>query len=274
MARPHLRLASEAPVLRSARPIIEMKGVSKTYRTRDGDVPSLKPIDFTITEGEFLVIVGPSGCGKSTLLKMVAGLLRPSTGEIRVEGRTIVKPHSDVGVVFQQPLLLPWRSVLANVMMPVEVKGLDKAHFGKRALDLLDMAGLADFAHKYPWQLSGGMQQRASICRALVHDPKIVLMDEPFGALDALTRDQLNVDLHHLWLRRRMTTVFVTHSISEAVFLSSRIVVFSPRPGRIVENVVLDLPAERRLAVKETPEFLSYTRHFRHPFETMGLIHD
>lgn len=274
MARPHLRLASEAPVLRSARPIIEMKGVSKTYRTRDGDVPSLKPIDFTITEGEFLVIVGPSGCGKSTLLKMVAGLLRPSTGEIRVEGRTIVKPHSDVGVVFQQPLLLPWRSVLANVMMPVEVKGLDKAHFGKRALDLLDMAGLADFAHKYPWQLSGGMQQRASICRALVHDPKIVLMDEPFGALDAMTRDDLNLELARIWQDTRKTVVFVTHGITEAIFLSDRVVMMDRNPGRIVEIIDIDLPRPRHLAMRESAEFGRYVAHVRHLFASLGVLKD
>ncbi|QRG09155.1 ABC transporter ATP-binding protein [Xanthobacter dioxanivorans] len=272
MARPHLRLASEAPVLRSARPIIEMKGVSKTYRTRDGDVPSLKPIDFTITEGEFLVIVGPSGCGKSTLLKMVAGLLRPSTGEIRVEGRTIVKPHSDVGVVFQQPLLLPWRSVLANVMMPVEVKGLDKAHFGKRALDLLDMAGLADFAHKYPWQLSGGMQQRASICRALVHDPKIVLMDEPFGALDAMTREKMNVELQRIQRATGKTVLFITHSIPEAVFLADRVLVMSERPGTIAGVYEVDLDHPRTLDVMADPRFVALTQKIRQHFYAHGGI--
>ncbi|MGN6460178.1 MAG: ABC transporter ATP-binding protein, partial [Pseudolabrys sp.] len=175
-----------------------MRGVSKTYRTRDGDVPSLKPIDFTVAEGEFVVIVGPSGCGKTTLLKMLAGLLQPSDGEVVVEGKAITKPHRDVGIVFQTALLLPWRNVLSNVMMPVEVKGLPRDKYQQRALDLLKMTGLEGFERKYPWQLSGGMQQRVSICRALVHDPKIVLMDEPFGALDAMTREKMNVELQRI----------------------------------------------------------------------------
>ncbi|MDQ2955093.1 MAG: ABC transporter ATP-binding protein, partial [Pseudomonadota bacterium] len=181
-----------------ARPVIEIKGVAKTYRTRDGEVPSLRPIDFTIADGEFVVVVGPSGCGKTTLLKLIAGLLPPSSGEIRIEGRAITKPHGDVGIVFQTAMLLPWRSVFRNVMMPVEVKNLPRETYEKRAHALLKMVGLEGFENKYPWQLSGGMQQRASICRALVHDPKIMLMDEPFGALDAMTRERMNVELQRI----------------------------------------------------------------------------
>src|SRR5581483_4165005 len=173
MAVTKLRVASTSE---AARPVIEIKKVAKTYKTADGEVPSLRPIDMTIHEGEFLVVVGPSGCGKTTLLKMIAGLLPPSEGEIRVEGKPIVKPHGDVGIVFQSAMLLPWRRVLDNVMMPVEIKGLPDAQYRKRALDLIKMVGLEGFERKYPWQLSGGMQQRASICRALVHDPSIVLM--------------------------------------------------------------------------------------------------
>lgn len=271
MARSQLRLVNEAPTT-GTRPIIEMKGVSKTYRTRDGDVPSLKPIDFTINEGEFLVVVGPSGCGKSTLLKMVAGLLPPSTGEIRVEGKVIVQPHSGVGVVFQQPLLLPWRSVFSNVMMPVEVKGLDKAHYGKRAHELLEMAGLKDFARKYPWQLSGGMQQRASICRALVHDPKIVLMDEPFGALDAMTREKMNVELQRIQRATGKTVLFITHSIPEAVFLADRVMVMSERPGTIAAVYDVELERPRTLDVMADPRFVALTQKIRHHFYAHGGI--
>ncbi|TCT04297.1 ABC transporter ATP-binding protein [Aquabacter spiritensis] len=270
MSRPYLRLASEAPAPLSASPIIEMRGVSKTYRTRDGDVPSLKPIDFTINEGEFLVVVGPSGCGKSTLLKMVAGLLPPSAGEIRVEGRTITKPHPGVGVVFQQPLLLPWRSVFANVMMPVEVKGLDRTIYGRRATELLEMTGLGDFANKYPWQLSGGMQQRASICRALVHDPKIVLMDEPFGALDAMTREKMNVELQRIQSTTGKTVLFITHSIPEAVFLADRVLVMSERPGTIAAVYEVGLERPRTLDVMADPRFVALTQKIRHHFYAQG----
>src|SRR5215470_16428535 len=176
----------------AAQPVIEIAGVSKTYRTRDGEIASLRPLDFTIGDGEFVVVVGPSGCGKSTLLKMIAGLLSPSSGQIRVEGKLVSRPYRGVGIVFQSPLLLPWRNVLSNVMMPVEIKRLPREFFRERALKLLRMVGLTEFERKFPWQLSGGMQQRVSICRALVHDPKIVLMDEPFGALDAMTRERMN----------------------------------------------------------------------------------
>ena len=189
----HLRVVSDRAA--DGKPGITLSGVSKTYRSRDGDVASLKPLDFHINAGEFFVVVGPSGCGKSTLLKMISGLLAPSTGEVFVEGEAVTKPHGNVGIVFQNSLLLPWRNILANVMLPIDMKGLPREKYLPRARDLLKMVGLEGFERKLPWQLSGGMQQRASICRALVHHPTIMLMDEPFGALDAMTRERRNVEL-------------------------------------------------------------------------------
>jgi len=254
---------------RSARPVIEIKGVSKTYKTQDGEVPSLQPLDFDVQDGEFLVVVGPSGCGKSTLLKLIAGLLPPTQGEIRVEGRVVASPHRDVGIVFQSALLLPWRRVLENVMMPVEVKGLPVEEYRKRALDLIKMVGLDGFERKYPWQLSGGMQQRAAICRALVHDPKIVLMDEPFGALDAMTRERMNVELQRIQRETRKTVLLITHSIPEAVFLADRVLVMSARPGRIDAIYDVTLPRPRSLDVMADPRFVALTqtirRHFNDP---------
>jgi NitT/TauT family transport system ATP-binding protein len=250
----------------AARSVIEIKGVSKTYRTQDGDVPSLRPIDFDIADGEFVVVVGPSGCGKTTLLKMIAGLLPPSTGEIRVEGRAIVKPHGDVGIVFQTAMLLPWRSVMRNVMMPVEVKKLPREQFETRARALLKMVGLEGFENKYPWQLSGGMQQRASICRALVHDPKIVLMDEPFGALDAMTRERMNVELQRIQRETRKTVLLITHSIPEAVFLADRILVMSERPGTIAAVYDVPLAKPRTLDVLSDPVFVELSQTIRRHF--------
>ena len=246
--------------------MIEMRGVSKTYRTADGDVPSLRPIDFTVGEGEFVVVVGPSGCGKTTLLKMLAGLLQPTSGEVLVEGKSITKPHGGVGVVFQTALLLPWRNVLSNVMMPVEVKGLPRGKYEQRALDLLKMTGLHGFERKLPWQLSGGMQQRVSICRALVHDPKIVLMDEPFGALDAMTRERMNVELQRIQRETGKTVLLITHSIPEAVFLADRVMVMSARPGNIAAVYDVPLPRPRTLDVMADPVFVEMTQKVRKHF--------
>ncbi len=256
------------PAGQPMRPIIEMADVSKIYRTRDGEIPSLRPINLAIDDGEFVVVVGPSGCGKTTLLRMIAGLLPPSTGEVRVEGRAVTRPHSGVGIVFQTALLLPWRDVLRNVMMPVEVKGLPRAQYQARAMDLLAMAGLAGFEHKYPWQLSGGMQQRAAICRALVHDPKILLMDEPFGALDAMTRERMNGELQRIQMETRKTALLITHSIPEAVFLADRVVVMSERPGSIAAIYDVAIPKPRRLDVIGDPTFLELTRIIRGHFNS------
>ena len=257
---------SRAASSQAARNVIEISGVSKTYKTRDGDVPSLRPIDFNVRDGEFVVVVGPSGCGKTTLLKMLAGLLPPSTGEIRIDGKAITKPHSGVGIVFQTAMLLPWRSVFDNVMMPVEVKNLPREVYKKRAQALLDMVGLQGFENKFPWQLSGGMQQRASICRALVHDPKIVLMDEPFGALDAMTRERMNVELQRIQRETSKTVLLITHSIPEAVFLANRILVMTERPGAIA--AVYDVPLERprTLDVLADPVFIELSQTIRRHF--------
>ncbi|MEA2875089.1 MAG: NitT/TauT family transport system ATP-binding protein [Hyphomicrobiales bacterium] len=263
MAAPHLKVVASP----AKRPVIEIAGVSKTYRTQDGDVPSLRPLNFSVDQGEFLIVVGPSGCGKSTLLKLIAGLLPPSEGEIRVEGRVVTKPHSDVGIVFQSPLLLPWRSVFRNVMMPVEVKGLPRAEYEGRARALLKMVGLDGFENKYPWQLSGGMQQRASICRALVHDPKIVLMDEPFGALDAMTRERMNVELQRVQRETGKTVLLITHSIPEAVFLADRVLVMSERPGTIAAIYDVTLTRPRSLDVLADPVFVALTQTIRRHFD-------
>ncbi len=266
---PHPVAFGDHPAGEGSRPVIEIAGVSKTYRTRDGEVPSLRPLDITIADGEFLVVVGPSGCGKTTLLKMIAGLLPPSAGEIRVEGRIVTRPHGDVGIVFQSPLLLPWRSVFRNVMMPVEVKGLPRKTYAARANALLGMVGLSGFEGKYPWQLSGGMQQRASICRALVHDPKIVLMDEPFGALDAMTRERMNVELARIQRETRKTVLLITHSIPEAVFLADRVLVMSERPGAIAADYTVPLPRPRSIDVMAEPMFVELTQTIRHHFDVV-----
>ena len=253
------------------RPIIEIVGVSKTYRTRDGDVPSLRPVDFAIHDGEFVVAVGPSGCGKTTLLKMIAGLLPPSEGQIQIDGRPVTRPHGGVGIVFQTAMLLPWRNILRNVMMPVEVKKLPVSTYEARARALLKLTGLEGFENKHPWQLSGGMQQRVSICRALVHDPKIVLMDEPFGALDAMTREHMNVELMRIQRETKKTILLITHSIPEAVFLANRVVVMTPRPGKIAAIYDVPLPSIRTLDMMSSTAFMEMTQKLRHHFSDAGI---
>jgi NitT/TauT family transport system ATP-binding protein len=268
-AAPHLRVISTGES--GSRAVIEIDGITKTYQTSEGDVPSLRPVDISIENGEFVVIVGPSGCGKTTLLKMIAGLLRPSSGEIRVDGRAVTRPYRDVGIVFQSPLLLPWRRVIDNVMMPVEVKGLSRVTYRKRALDLIKMVGLEGFEKHYPWQLSGGMQQRVSICRALVHDPKIVLMDEPFGALDAMTRERMNVELQRIQLETRKTVLLITHSIPEAVFLGDRVLVMTPRPGAVAAVYQIPLVRPRSLDVMADLTFVDLTHRIRRHFSDQHL---
>ena len=217
----------------AGQPLIRLAGAAKTYVTADGPVESLRPLTFDIRAGEFLSIVGPSGCGKSTLLKLVAGLLPASSGEIVLDGARVDGPPENVGIVFQSPVLLAWRSVLDNVMLQIEMRGLDQRSFLDQAKALLRMVGLEGFERKYPWQLSGGMQQRAAICRALVHDPAVLLMDEPFGALDAMTREKMNLELQRIWSETKKTVLFITHSIPESIFLSDRVLVMTERPGRI-----------------------------------------
>ena len=252
---PHLRVVPSGEPERARPRLIEIRQLAKTYRTRDGDVPSLRPLDLEIGDGEFVSVVGPSGCGKSTLLKLVGGLIPPSQGEIRIEGRPVNEPPADVGVVFQSPVLLAWRTVLRNVMLPVEVRRLDRAVHLERAQKLLKTAGLEGFENKYPWQLSGGMQQRTAICRALVHDPKIVLMDEPFGALDAMTRERMNLELHRIHRETGKTILLITHSIPEAVFLADRVVVMTERPGAIAAIYDVPLAKPRTLETMADPAF-------------------
>ena len=240
--------------------MIVLEGVGKTFLTRGGEaVEALADVSLEARRNEFVCLVGPSGCGKSTLLRLVAGLLAPSGGAVSIGGSPVTEPRADTGIVFQAPTLLPWATILDNVLFPVDMMGrLDRAA-RERAHALLELVGLAGFEAKYPRELSGGMQQRAGICRALVHDPDILLMDEPFGALDALTRDRLNMELLRIWQRDRKTVVLVTHSIAEAVLLSDRVIVMSERPSRVVEEVTIDLPRPRDPSrTREDPAFGDY----------------
>jgi NitT/TauT family transport system ATP-binding protein len=254
--------------------LVEISDVSRHFRTPDGVVPALERVSFDVRGGEFLAIVGPSGCGKSTLVMLVAGLLRPSSGVISVAGLPVDRPQTNLGIVFQSPVLLAWRTALDNVLLQIEMRGLDvEAHRG-RARELLASVRLEGFERRYPHELSGGMRQRVSICRALVHDPPLLLMDEPFGALDALTRDQMTLDIQRICARGQKTVLFITHSITEAVFLADRVIVMTPRPGTIDAVVDVDLPRPRRLAVREDPRFAGYTRQIHDRFMARGVLRD
>ena len=252
--------------------LIEYDAVRKIYNSGDDEVVALEEVSFHVSEGEFVTVVGRSGCGKSTLLKITSGLLPATAGAVRVAGAMVRGPLTNIGVVFQAPVLLAWRNALDNVLLQIEARRLDIAAYRKRALELLELTGLKGFEGKYPNELSGGMQQRVSISRALIHDPPLLLMDEPFGALDAMTRDELNLELQRIWLADAKTVLFVTHSIPEAVFLSYRIIVMSRSPGRIVEIVTIDLPRPRALAIRETPEFTRHIAHIRGIFEDLGML--
>ncbi|MCG8361542.1 MAG: ABC transporter ATP-binding protein [Kiloniellales bacterium] len=249
----------------AAPPAIDVRGLSLTFQTADGPVYALADVDLTVARGEFVSFIGPSGCGKTTLIRVVADLERPSDGQVAVNG---VSPEQArlaraYGYVFQAPALYPWRTVERNVMLPLEIMGLGAAERRERAARYLELVNLKGFERKYPWQLSGGMQQRVSIARALSFEPDLLLMDEPFGALDEITRDHLNEQLLRLWERTGKTVVFVTHSIPEAVFLSSKIVVMSPRPGRIIDVIDCNLPPNRTLDARETPEFAEIAHRVR-----------
>jgi NitT/TauT family transport system ATP-binding protein len=233
---------------------------------------ALAEIEFSIAEGEFVAVVGPSGCGKSTLLKILAGLLSPSSGEATLRGEAIAGPRRDIGVVFQSPVLFPWRSVMDNVMLPVQVQGLDRAVCAARARELLKLVGLVDFERRFPWELSGGMQQRVALVRGLVHDPAMLLMDEPFGALDAMTRETMNLETQRIWLEKRKTVLFITHSIPEAVFLADRVFVMTPRPGRLMRVTQVRLPRPRTLEMVTAPAFGELVREIRSCFNATGAI--
>jgi NitT/TauT family transport system ATP-binding protein len=257
--------AADPALVPTARRAVEVRAASVIYPAADAPVRALQEVDLTIAQGEFVSLIGPSGCGKTTLLRVIADLEPISGGEVLVNG---VSPREArqaraYGYVFQAPALFPWRTVLANVMLPLQIQGRAKDEALAVAREQLGRVGLAQFENKYPWQLSGGMQQRVSIARAMAFEPRILMMDEPFGALDEITRDGLNEQLQQLWCRERRTVVFVTHSISEAVYLSTRIVVMSPRPGRIVKVIESRLPDERHLGLRDTPEFMQMAHEVR-----------
>ena len=262
-----------AATMKSGVPI-RISRVTKTFG-EDGDQPflALKEIDMDIRPGEFICVVGPSGCGKSTLMLMVAGLLARSGGDIAVGDALVTKPITDVGIAFQDHLLLDFRSAIENVMLHADIRGLPKKQIEERARQLFDQLRLGHAMDKYPRQLSGGMRQRVSLIRTLVHDPSVILMDEPFGALDALTRLQVRMDLEALWLRRRPTVLFITHSVEEAVGLSDRIFVMSPSPGEIVDEIVVELPRPRPIVLGDAPEFAAYVDRIYAHFERMGVLH-
>jgi NitT/TauT family transport system ATP-binding protein len=249
---------------------IALRGVEKVFG-EDGDHPfrALMAIDAEIAAGEFISVVGPSGCGKSTLMLMVAGLLRRSHGDILVDG----KPVTNVGIAFQDHLLLDFRTALDNVLLQADIRRLPRGPIEARAKELFEQLRLTPAMHKYPRQLSGGMRQRVSLIRTLVHDPSVILMDEPFGALDALTRLQVRMDLEALWLRRRPTVLFITHSVEEAVGLSDRVLVMSPSPGEVVEEIRVALPRPRPIVLGDAPEFGAYVDRIHKQFQRMGVLH-
>ena len=249
----------------------DLQGVGKVFWSRRGDVEALRGIDMQIHEGEFLSVVGPSGCGKSTMLKCVGGLEPVTSGVVRISGQPVNGPPENLGIVFQRDVLLDWRTVMDNVLISIEFGAGNKRDFTDRADDLLKLFGLDGFQNRYPWELSGGMRQRVAIARALLNDPSFLLMDEPFGALDALTRDELNIELQRIWNETKKTVMFITHSIAEAVFLADRVAVMKKDPGEIVEILEIDIPRPRRLAIRETPEFSVYAQRIREIFEQLGV---
>ncbi len=252
-------------------PFIQLKNVNKIYVTKDDAITACMDVTFNIDQSEFVAIVGPSGCGKTTILKMLAGLISYTSGEISIGGKKVTKPQTDLGIIFQDAVLLDWRDVINNVLIQTEIRGLSRAKFLPRAKELLIDVGLDGFENKKPYELSGGMRQRVSICRALVHDPPLLLMDEPFGALDALTREQISMDIQHLWMEKRKTALLITHSITEAVLLADRVIVMSPRPGKIVEIIEIDMPRPRNLS-HLPEEFNEYTGRIRQIFQAAGVL--
>ncbi|TRW78514.1 ABC transporter ATP-binding protein [Mycolicibacterium sp. 018/SC-01/001] len=243
---------------------ITVEGLTVTFSSKRGTTTALQDIDLQVADGEFVTIAGPSGCGKSTLLKVIAGLTGSTSGEVRLRGKAVRGPQREIGYVFQRAALLEWRSVRKNILLQAEMRGMPRQAAARRCDHLLEMTGLSGFANAMPYELSGGMQQRVSLCRALLHEPDVLLMDEPFGALDALTREKMNVELHRIWRETQTTVVLVTHSVAEAVYLANRVVVMSPRPGRIVETLDVDLPADRNYAdTMERPEFIRVANRVR-----------
>ena len=253
---------------------IECRSVRRVYESQKSAVTALEDVSESVLPGEFVSLLGPSGCGKSTLLRLVAGLESTTSGEVSIDGVAVTEPHPDLGVVFQDDLLMPWRSVLENILLQASVRGSNNAKMKARAMDLVEQVGLNGFENKYPRQLSGGMRQRVGICRALLHSPRLLLMDEPFAALDAMTRDQMSVDLAEMASRLEITVLFVTHSINEAVFLSDRVFVMSARPGKITASIDIDLPKPRGLHIRQSQEFAAYVGEVTSVFERLGVLRD
>jgi NitT/TauT family transport system ATP-binding protein len=265
MLAPNETNTADGPAVTPAALVVRAQTVGLTYQTADGEVEALSNVNLDITEGDFVSFIGPSGCGKTTLLRVIADLEQPTAGTILINGVTAeqARLHRQYGYIFQAPALYPWRTIERNVTLPLEIMGFNAAARRERVERYLKLVNLSGFERKYPWQLSGGMQQRASIARALSFEPALLLMDEPFGALDEIVRDHLNEQLLRLWNQTKKTVVFVTHSIPEAVFLSTKIVVMSPRPGRIIDIISCDFPRDRTLEVRETPEFLKIAQRVR-----------
>lgn len=251
---------------------ISIERVAHEYVTQDKRVPALQEVSLRVGAGEFVVLLGPSGCGKSTLLLIVGGLLSPTAGTVRIGDAEVTKPYTDLGIVFQDAALLEWRTALRNILIQAEVRGMEKRLAKDRALELMTSTKLAGFEDAYPGELSGGMRQRVAICRALLHNPPLLLMDEPFAALDALTREQMTIDLQSLWLSFRKTVLFVTHSISEAVFLADRIAVFSPRPGRLLETIEVDISRPRKLEDQEGHTFVEAVGRITELLRSEGVL--
>jgi len=249
---------------------LRLAALTVDYPTAAGPLRAVEGIDLAVRTGAFVAVLGPSGCGKSTLLRVLAGLLRPSAGTAEIDGEPVLGPRRDVGVVFQDPTLLPWKTVLENVCLPGRIMGLDRHAYVARAHELLQLVGLGAFAAYYPGQLSGGMRQRVGIARGLLHDPKVLLMDEPFGALDAMTREQMNLELLRVWQATKKTILFITHSIPEAVFLADHVIVLSPRPGRVIDILDNDLPRPRGFGMMATPQFGARTQRLRELFNVEG----
>ena len=252
--------------------LIELSGVKKVFGTGADAVHAFGPVDQTIEEGEFVSLLGPSGCGKSTLMLMIAGLLDPSEGRISLAGRPVEGPQTDIGIMFQDNTLVPWRTVRGNIELQLEMRGIAPASHRDEVEAMLRSVHLEDFAARYPYELSGGMQQRAAFCQAMIHGPKTMLLDEPLGKLDAMTRERIRSDLQSLWMQQRSTVVFVTHSIEEAIQLSTRVAVITPRPGTIDKIIPIDLPFPRDFDVKNSPEFVSYVRDTQEIFHGYGVL--
>lgn len=252
--------------------LIEINNVSKSYQSKSGSVHAIKHLDFNVKNGEFISLLGPSGCGKSTLLMLISGLIPLSGGEIKVKGKAVNEPRTDVGIVFQKALLLEWRTVLENILLQQEIRKLPKAQYEAAAKELIKLVGLEGFEDKYPRELSGGMQQRVAICRALIHNPQILLMDEPFGALDALTRERMGQDIERIWMKHQKTVFLITHDIEEAIMLSDRVIILSNRPCEVIKEIKIDFPRPRHWSIRETPKFGEYTHQIRGIFSEMGIL--